>query len=271
MTSFTATFPVNMSNERDWAANLGMLDWDATSIVFTKRSLMEFLKTTGVTVDTNFANIQKLPRYATFGKISDGPATSPAAAAPASPASVASAGQPILATPDFKPTRRVRELPGGPRTNIFGDDDVPDASSTASSKAAAPEPVVPQVTPDFKPTRRVRELPGGPRTNIFGDDDVPDALSTAPPKAAAPEPAVSQVASPSPAAPAVEAPATAAADDKNKEEGRPATTIKPSRRVREAPGGNSSLSSFWGNDEPEEFKPTRRVRQAPGGGSTGIF
>jgi hypothetical protein len=59
--SFTPTSPVNMSNEKDWAANLGylvvalppshsqwfslgMLDWDSTSIIFTKRSLMEFLK-----------------------------------------------------------------------------------------------------------------------------------------------------------------------------------------------------------------------------------
>ena len=57
-----------------------MLDWDSTSIVFTKRSLIEFLKQvsltseplhvgltsngryTGTTVDPNFTNIQKLPR-----------------------------------------------------------------------------------------------------------------------------------------------------------------------------------------------------------------
>lgn len=44
---------------------------------------------------------------------------------------------------DFKPTRRVRELPGGPRTDIFADEDVPDALSMAPPKAqaevAAPE------------------------------------------------------------------------------------------------------------------------------------
>ncbi|KAJ7046524.1 hypothetical protein C8F04DRAFT_1060802 [Mycena alexandri] len=226
MSSFTPTSPINMSNERDWAANLGMLDWDATSIIFTKRTLMEFLKYTGTTVDTNFANIQKLPRYATFGKIGDAPVASPAAVAasvPATPSpSVVSAGSPSSA--------------------------------------------------DFKPSRRVRELPGGPRTNIFGDDDVPDALSTAPPKPAAAEHVVSEATSPSPAAAAapVEAPVIA----NEKDEGNISTGgtgFKPSRRVREAPGGNSSLSSFWGSDEPEEFKPTRRVRQAPGGGSTGIF
>lgn len=57
-----------------------MMDWDNTRIVFTKRSLIEFLRCvcryvwrllllreaslysyTGTTVDTNFSNIQKLP------------------------------------------------------------------------------------------------------------------------------------------------------------------------------------------------------------------
>lgn len=30
-----------------------MLDWDTTKIVFSKRTLLEFLKYTGCTVDTN--------------------------------------------------------------------------------------------------------------------------------------------------------------------------------------------------------------------------
>lgn len=58
---YTPSEVVDMSKERDWAAALGvcsllgvwhvihsytagMLDWDSTSIVFTKRSLLEFLK-----------------------------------------------------------------------------------------------------------------------------------------------------------------------------------------------------------------------------------
>lgn len=39
-------------------------------------------------------------------------------------------------------------------------------------------------------------------------------------------------------------------------------------RVRDAPGGHSSLSNFWGtegDDEQQQFKPTRRVREGPGG------
>nr|GAT57592.1 predicted protein [Mycena chlorophos] len=178
-----------------------MLDWDSTQIVFTKRTLIEFLKYTGTTVDTNFGNIQKLPRYAKFGKMTEG--------APAAPAETEEEVAPTTTAP------------------------------------AAPAPAN-----DFKPTRRVRELPGGARTNIFGDDDEEGALSAAPPKQAEP-------AKPAEPAPAAEPPKT--------------TDFVPSRRVREAPGGNSSVSSFWGGDEPEEFKPTRRVRQAPGGGSSGIF
>lgn len=97
----------------------GMMDWDDTSIVFTKRSLIQFLKYafstlalaslanlfwryTGTTVDTNFQNISKLPslsfcalislwgtdnylyyarisEYATFGKISGGGSNEPTA------------------------------------------------------------------------------------------------------------------------------------------------------------------------------------------------
>ncbi|KAI6036658.1 hypothetical protein BKA83DRAFT_4166117 [Pisolithus microcarpus] len=66
---FTPSRDVDMTKEKDWPLNLGMLDWDSTKIVFTKRSLVEFLKYAGVTVDPGFTNIQKLPRYAQFGKL----------------------------------------------------------------------------------------------------------------------------------------------------------------------------------------------------------
>ncbi|KAJ3519901.1 hypothetical protein NM688_g9235 [Phlebia brevispora] len=77
--SFTPSDVVDMSKERDWASSLGMMDWDTTRIVFTKRTLIEFLRYTGTTVDTNFQNISKLPRYATFGKISGDVPSAPAA------------------------------------------------------------------------------------------------------------------------------------------------------------------------------------------------
>lgn len=59
---FTPSTTVDMSKERDWPASLGitlqsmrhrpinlflltgMLDWDSTGVLFTKRSLIEFLK-----------------------------------------------------------------------------------------------------------------------------------------------------------------------------------------------------------------------------------
>ncbi|KAJ7109126.1 hypothetical protein C8R44DRAFT_801717 [Mycena epipterygia] len=208
--TFTPTSPVS-SSERDWAANLGMLDWDTTSIVFTKRSLLDFLKYTGTTVDTNFANIQKLPRYVKFGKIGDTVAETPAAG------------------------------------NL-------QSESAGPSQSAA--------SADFKPTRRVREPPGGRTSNIFGDEDVLDALSLAPPKVENNVPVAS---------PELTAEVPTAVEKEKESDVTSGTDIKPSRRVREAPGGNSSIQSFWGSDEPEEFKPTRRVRQPPGGGSFGIF
>lgn len=143
------------------------------------------------------------------------------------------------------------------------------------TRAFGPVSVTPSPSADFKPTRRVRELPGGPRTNIFADEEVPDALSKAPPRVAAAPPSTTTASVSAADPPAAEAPA--AVEDEGKNEGNVSsgTGIKPSRcesvnaplqymnsprfrRVREAPGGNSSLNSFWGADEPEEFKPTRR-------------
>ncbi|KAF5331020.1 hypothetical protein D9619_005728 [Psilocybe cf. subviscida] len=198
--TFTPSDIVDMSKERDWPANLGMLDWDNTSIVFTKRSLIEFLKYTGTTVDTNFSNISKLPRYAKFGKLSE----------PSADAATSSSAQ----------------------------------DQTSSSTGGAGD--------GFIPTRRVRTVPGGPQTDIFGQDDEGDALSMAPPK-----PNTS------------DAQSTAAASNTNQDPSfNPFVNTggKPTRRVRENPGGKDSLANFWDAEEdPAEFKPTRRVREGPGG------
>ncbi|KIM65118.1 hypothetical protein SCLCIDRAFT_1212615 [Scleroderma citrinum Foug A] len=177
---FTPSQAVDMSKEKDWPMNLGMLDWDSTNIVFTKRSLIEFLKYAGITVDPGFTNIQKLPRYAKFGKMTTDepeaavaedaappPATEPStrsrllseeftddalATAPPPPTTEASDAastsvKETTVTEDFKPTRRVRTGPGGTSSiaSIFSDDE----------------------TSGFVPTRKVRERPGG-RDNIEG-------------------------------------------------------------------------------------------------------
>ncbi|RDB24000.1 hypothetical protein Hypma_008852 [Hypsizygus marmoreus] len=174
--SFTPTNVVDMSKEKDWPASLGMLDWDSTNIVFTKRSLIEFLKYTGTTVDPNFTNIAKLPRYAKFGKIAVATEDAPV---PTVSQSIADSTSASDVSSDFKPTRRVRTVPGGPHSDIFGPEDQGDALSLAPSKesAQATSPAArTEVNAEdsakedggikfestFKPTRRVRTTPGGP-------------------------------------------------------------------------------------------------------------
>ncbi|KAI6167119.1 hypothetical protein EDD17DRAFT_1109260 [Pisolithus thermaeus] len=174
--TFTPSRDVDMTKEKDWPLNLGMLDWDSTSIVFTKRSLVEFLKYAGVTVDPGFTNIQKLPRYAKFGKLTaEEPEsagveeTTPPAVTEANPNRRLLAEEftddalyalkrlgenfhmvePFLFKPgDSKPSRRVRTHPGGSSSiaDIFSNDDARE---------------------QFVPTRKVRERPGG-KDNIEG-------------------------------------------------------------------------------------------------------
>ncbi|KAJ3860200.1 hypothetical protein EV359DRAFT_85572 [Lentinula novae-zelandiae] len=199
--TYTPSDVIDMSKEKEWSAALGMLDWDATSIVFTKRSLIEFLKYTGTTVDTNFGNIQKLPKWAKFGKISSA----------------------------MDPSESVASI----------------TSSTSSATASEA----------FKPSRRVRQTPGGGHTDIFSSNE-DDALSQAPPKEITSESEM----------PASSSVAQEDMRDEDEHSGINFTSqVKPSRRVRTVPGGNSSLSNFWNSNEQEEFKPTRRVRQGPGG------
>ncbi|KAF8553417.1 hypothetical protein OG21DRAFT_1414408, partial [Imleria badia] len=160
---FTPSQAIDMSKEKDWPMHLGMLDWDNTKIVFTKRSLVEFLKYAGVTIDPGFTNIQKLPRYAQFGNMVQVVMTTSSTSAVQPPAS--SGVQQLfeeefpddaLATAPlsggFKPTRRVRTIPGGRDSigNIFSDEE----------------------TEQFVPTRRVRQRPGG-TDNIEGVSGFP--------------------------------------------------------------------------------------------------
>ncbi|GJF00767.1 hypothetical protein PsYK624_170680 [Phanerochaete sordida] len=183
--TFTPTDVVDMNKERDWSASLGMMDWDNTRIVFTKRTLIEFLRYTGTTVDTNFHNIQKLPKYATFGKLSAGESASTDAAQSAEVAATASAAAPaeeaLTESPSggFRPTRRVRTAPGGDTHDIFGHYTDDDALAAAPPRQAPVEPQTDSVAANlknqasnqweespapkagFRPTRRVREMPGG--------------------------------------------------------------------------------------------------------------
>ncbi|OJA14942.1 hypothetical protein AZE42_09381 [Rhizopogon vesiculosus] len=150
--TFTPSQAVDMSKEKDWPVNLGMLDWDTTSIVFTKRSLVEFLKYTGTTVDPGFGNIQKLPRYAKFGKLTS------TGEEPAGDSGVMT--YPVICL--IKPTATVTS-PAVPLTGngrLLAEEFTDDALSTAP-----PPPENTQSELDaadrFIPTRRVRTRPGG--------------------------------------------------------------------------------------------------------------
>ncbi|KAK0483398.1 hypothetical protein IW261DRAFT_945553 [Armillaria novae-zelandiae] len=191
-TSFTPSVAIDATKEKDWPANLGMLDWDNTNIIFTKRSLIEFLKYTGTTVDTNFANVQKLPRYATFGTFSPPLNQLDATEAAASP----SASPAIEQIDAFKPTRRVRTVPGGPHTDIFGNDfqEQDDALASAPQKESQSQQVETPQHPisaapveeeqeygipfasTVKPSRRVRTEPGGKSSlgSFWGEDPTPE-------------------------------------------------------------------------------------------------
>ncbi|QRV85854.1 hypothetical protein RhiJN_13872 [Ceratobasidium sp. AG-Ba] len=195
-------------NPKDWGYKIGLMDWDDTKIVFTKRGLVNYLKSLDVTVDTNSSQLSKLPRksqsrntfetrkltgilflqgYAEFGKVS-GLETEPApteASAPAAQDSTRTSASP--ADSGWIPTRRVRTAPGGAQTFSFGDDEP--AGATAS-RATVPEPA-PQAQAEpapaaakpeyrvvdndgniFKPTRRVRDNPGGKDSiaSLFSDN-----------------------------------------------------------------------------------------------------
>ncbi|KAG8759612.1 hypothetical protein FRC14_005477 [Serendipita sp. 396] len=146
-------------SERDWPMKLGMLDWDDTRIVFTKRELINFLKYTGTSVDPNFNNISKLPRYATFGKM-EGDASPGDTGASGGGAASGTSGD------NFVPTRRVREAPGG-KSNISFVDESEDALAAAPPKegpkksAVVAEEAQGLPPPTGVPTRRVRDPPGG--------------------------------------------------------------------------------------------------------------
>ncbi|KAG8801287.1 hypothetical protein FRC17_006680 [Serendipita sp. 399] len=140
-----------------------MLDWDDTRIVFTKRELLNFLKYIGTSVDPNFNNISKLPRYATFGKLEGDPSPVGAGASGDASASGATGG-------DFVPTRRVREAPGGRSTFALGIDSEDALAAAPPKEAPAPAPKKTDTAeeepqglpaPNLVPTRRVRDPPGG--------------------------------------------------------------------------------------------------------------
>ncbi|ORY29954.1 hypothetical protein BCR39DRAFT_558780 [Naematelia encephala] len=206
--TFTPVHPFDMEDPRSWGATIGMMHWDNDKIVFSKRSLLEFLKSCQLTVNTNFTEISKLPKYATFGRLSQ--AATDAAVADLVEAEIAdpTTDSPVHPSKSTVPrfSRKVVDAPGGKQNiRLFGEEyEETDALSLAPPRDGGDgvdveierlerlkvhvEPAVEggakieepkdepaeRVTnppPGFKPSRKVREGPGGPSTmgqTLFG-------------------------------------------------------------------------------------------------------
>ncbi|WVR05360.1 hypothetical protein IAU60_002374 [Kwoniella sp. DSM 27419] len=137
--TFTPIHPFEMDQPKTWGGTIGMMHWDNDKIVFSKRSLLEFLKSANVTVNQNFSEIQKLPKYATFGRFSQ-------------------------AATDAAVADLVEAEIGDPTT---------EASTTRESQTTVP-----------RPSRKVIDPPGGKQSiRLFGEEyEEEDALSLAPPR-----------------------------------------------------------------------------------------
>ncbi|KAJ9092450.1 hypothetical protein QFC21_006832 [Naganishia friedmannii] len=133
--TFQPVHPFNLDDPKSWAQTAGTMDWDTTHICFTKRSLLDFLKQVGVSVGTNYTEISKLPKYATFGKFSQA-ATNQAVKdlVDAEIADPSSADK-------VHTTRKVTQSPGGPTSVTISGADIEeqDALSMAPPRKAAGE------------------------------------------------------------------------------------------------------------------------------------
>lgn len=110
------------------------------SIVFTKQTLINFLKQQGIEVGPNCSELSRLPKYATFGKIVQAPlaqtSSTPAEAPPAQNTANIPASATMAAEQDSKPQ--------GSMQSGSQNDPVPEnAVRNAQGEA-------------FRPTRRVR-------------------------------------------------------------------------------------------------------------------
>ncbi|PWN44428.1 hypothetical protein IE81DRAFT_321322 [Ceraceosorus guamensis] len=220
------------SNPRDWAYNLGGLPQD-DSIIFTKKSFIDFCKAYNIDVSPSFGEIKSLPRFAQIGKLTLSAGSS---------AEVESATQ-GLQTASLEEPRRAPAPP----------------TSSAGGQLGEQKNVVRDPSGDaFRPTRRVRELIGGGSsgvTALFSEaDDEEQAAAAAEsarrrglaPTSSAPPPLTT-------AAPASTNQGESAQDILAREQAEKAQSaqagFRPTRRVREQVGGGSDAMQgiFGGN------------------------
>ncbi|KNZ57957.1 hypothetical protein VP01_2031g4 [Puccinia sorghi] len=221
--TFTPTAKFS-TNERDWQAELGtsalnkhpsMLPW-TTSIVFTKESLVRFLKTLDLEVDPNMSQVKK--------KINK------------------QIGPPTLFCPELK------KLPKFATCGVLseGENNLVQPAASGSSAAAS----VPQETqsdlPAFIPTRKVREQPGGGSSQIaslLGGDRQSDAMNWVPPPIV--QPTSTDTAQPQRAPASQGQPAPAVEEEEPPRVMMPdGSRFVPSRKVREPVGGHSSMADI---------------------------
>ncbi|UZJ51734.1 hypothetical protein CBS101457_001054 [Exobasidium rhododendri] len=173
MSTFTPSTQISAATSpRDWAYELGRLPPTA-SIVFTKASLIEFLKTHGIEVGPNNTEINKLPRYATIGKLEQPDATISATQKKVTPppAFAESPRPSSFAAPAPKPIDEPRSEPLAYHQPAAVSKIIPqeDNKSLMADRKMDRKQEIQVRTPDgevFRPTRRVREPVGGGSVQI---------------------------------------------------------------------------------------------------------
>ncbi|KAL1411040.1 hypothetical protein Q8F55_001987 [Vanrija albida] len=238
---FTPIHPFDLEDPKTWGATIGGLNWDNDKIVFSKRSLLEFLKSCQLTVNTNFTEIQKLVQYATFGRFSK--AATDAAVADLVEAEIADPTKPedkASGSNGPRTTRKVIDPPGGKQSlKIYGEE-----YEEADALSLAPPPdggSGVDVEVDRMQHLKVHvepEVDGGATI-----EDIDDAVKGAEAKADA-----------------------AAASKADERVSNAPAGFRPTRKVREGPGGKSQMGSVLFGGYEDETEEDRAAARAPTGG-----
>jgi hypothetical protein len=241
--TFTPIHPFKMDEPKTWGQTIGQLNWDTDKIVFSKRSLLEFLKSCQMTVNTNFTEIQKLPKYASFGRMSQ--AATDEAVADLIEAEINDHEDPKPSSSNAaatRPSRKVVDPPGGKQSyKLYGEEyEEADALSLAPPKDGGPGVDVDIDRMEHLKLHVEPEADGGAHI-----DDIPDdnKIEAGPGET-----------------PIESATAEARASDAGRTS-NPPPNFRPTRKVREGPGGKSQMgAAMFGGVEDEEDADAPRKR-----------
>ncbi|KLT46252.1 hypothetical protein CC85DRAFT_281903 [Cutaneotrichosporon oleaginosum] len=213
-------------------------------IVFSKRSLLEFLKSCQLTVNTNFTEIQKLansrPEYASFGHMSQ--AATDEAVKDLIEAEINDHEDPKPSSSSqaatTRPSRKVVDPPGGKQSfKLYGEEyEEADALSLAPPKDGGPgvdididrmEHLKLHVEPEADGGAHIEDLPDENKIELGPGEKVESATAEA----------------------------------RNTErESNPPPNFRPTRKVREGPGGKSQMGAamFGGVEDEEDVEAPRK-------------